>query len=312
MWWHARGVRAKTGGGNVMAETIGNPLSWAARRLGAGLHRIEGGTVEIAGTDTAPIIITGLQIADLRIALKEGLEDFLALRTDVVFVVLIYPIIGLALAGITLNRDMLPLLFPMISGFALLGPLAAVGLYEMSRRRALGLQASWADAFGVLGSPSLFPILTLGFYLFGIFLAWLLCANQIYNATLGPAAPVSVQLFVQDIFTTSAGRLMGISGIAVGFVFASAVLALSLVSFPLLLDRRVGVVRAVVTSLRVARRAPLVAAAWGAVVVIGLGLGVLTLFVGLMFVLPVLGHASWHLYRRAVAPPLQRTNPQGE
>ena len=295
-----------------MAETIGNPLSWAARRLGAGLHRIEGGTVEIAGTDTAPIIITGLQIADLRIALKEGLEDFLALRTDVVFVVLIYPIIGLALAGITLNRDMLPLLFPMISGFALLGPLAAVGLYEMSRRRALGLQASWADAFGVLGSPSLFPILTLGFYLFGIFLAWLLCANQIYNATLGPAAPVSVQLFVQDIFTTSAGRLMGISGIAVGFVFASAVLALSLVSFPLLIDRRVGVVRAVVTSLRVARRAPLVAAAWGAIVVIGLGLGVLTLFVGLMFVLPVLGHASWHLYRRAVAPQLHRTNPQGE
>ena len=285
-----------------MTETIGNPFSWAARQLGAGFHHIEGGTAEIAGTDRAPIVVTGLQIADLRIALNKGLADFMALRTDVIFVVLIYPIIGLALAGFAVNRDMLPLLFPMISGFALLGPLAAIGLYEMSRRREMGLPTSWADAFGVLASPSLFPMLTLGFYLFVIFFAWLICANEIYNATLGPAAPASMQAFLHDVFTTSAGWWMAITGIAVGFVFACVVLAMCLVSFPLLIDRHVGVVRAVTTSLAVARRSPVVTAVWGAVVVIGLGIGVLTLFVGLMFVLPVLGHASWHLYRRAVAP----------
>jgi len=289
-----------------MTETIGNPFSWAARRFAAGIHRIEDGTAEIAGTDRAPILITGLQIADLRIALRKGLEDFMALRTDVIFVVLIYPIIGLALAGFAVNRDMVPLLFPMISGFALLGPLAAIGLYEMSRRRERGLPTSWADAFGVLTSPSLFPMLALGFYLCVIFFAWLICANEIYNTTLGPAAPVSVQGFLQDVFTTSAGRLMAVVGIAVGFVFACAVLAMCLVSFPLLIDRHVGVVRAVTTSIGVARRSPLATAVWGAVVVIGLGFGVITLFVGLIVVLPVLGHASWHLYRRAVAPPPYR------
>lgn len=290
-----------------MVETIGNPLSWAAKQVRSGFHRIENGAAEIVGEDKAPIVITGLQLADLRIALKRGLDDFMALRTDVIFVVVMYPIIGFVLAVFALNQDMLPMLFPLISGFALLGPLAAIGLYEMSRRRELGLKVTWGDAFRVIGSPSLFPILTLGFYLFAIFLVWLISANAIYNMTLGPDKPISAQAFLHDIFSTSAGWVMLTAGVAVGFVFACVVLAMSLVSFPLLVDRHVGVVRAVVTSITIARRNPVATAAWGVIVVIGLGLGVLTLFVGLIFVLPVLGHASWHLYRRAVAAPAHRT-----
>ena len=292
-----------------MVETIGNPITWIARLVGSGLRRVGDGAAEIVGQDTAPIMITGLQLGDLPIALKKGLDDFMALRTDVMFIVVIYPVIGLVLAGFALNRGMWPLLFPMVSGFALLGPVAAIGLYEMSRRRELGLKTTWGDAFGIIGSPSLFPILTLGIYLFAIFLAWLMTAYSIYSLTLGSTPPVSAMAFLRDIFSTTAGWVMLIAGCAVGFVFACVVLAISLVSFPLLVDRHVGVVQAVTTSIAIARRNPVVAAAWGAVVVVALGFGFVTLFVGLIFVLPVLGHASWHLYRRAVAAPANRAEP---
>ena len=292
-----------------MVETIGNPITWIARLVGSGVRRVGDGAAEIVGQDTAPIVITGLQLGDLPVALKKGLDDFMALRTDVMFIVVIYPVIGLVLAGFALNRGMLPLLFPMVSGFALLGPVAAIGLYEMSRRRELGIKTTWGDALGIIGSPSLFPILTLGIYLFAIFLAWLMTAYSIYSLTLGSTPPVSAMAFLRDIFSTTAGWVMLIAGCAVGFVFACVVLAMSLVSFPLLVDRHVGVVRAVTTSIAIARRNPVAAAAWGAVVVVALGFGVVTLFVGLIFVLPVLGHASWHLYRRAVAAPANRAEP---
>ena len=295
-----------------MVETIGNPITWAAKLLGIGLHRVGDGTAEIVGADTAPIVVTGLQLADLRIALKKGLDDFMALRTDVIFIVVIYPIIGLVLAGFALNRGMLQMVFPMMSGFALLGPVAAIGLYEMSRRRERGLKVTWGDAIRVIESPSLFPILTLGFYLLAIFLAWLITANSIYDLTLGPEPPVSILAFLRDTLTTTPGWVMLIVGTAVGFVFAFAVLAMSLVSFPLLVDRHVGVLRAVTTSIAIARRSPVAVAAWGAIVVVALGFGAITMFVGLILVIPVLGHASWHLYRRSVAAPARQTGPKEE
>ncbi|MBI1172822.1 DUF2189 domain-containing protein [bacterium] len=288
-----------------MVDTIGNPVTWAARLIGGGARRVEAGTSEISGEDTAPIVITGLRLGDLRLALRSGLDDFMALRTDVMFIVVIYPIIGLMLMGLAMNRNMLPMVLPMISGFALLGPVAAVGLYEMSRRREMGLKTTWGDALGVLEAPSIFPILVLGFYLFAVFIVWLIFANSIYSLTLGPEPPASLATFGRDIFTTSAGWVMLIVGCAVGFVFAATVLTMSLISFPLLVDRHVGLVRAVVTSITIARRNPVVVAAWGAIVVVALGVGVATMFVGLIVVLPVLGHASWHLYRRAVAPPVR-------
>jgi uncharacterized membrane protein len=242
-----------------------------------------------------------LDLADLTGALASGLEDFKANRTDVIFLCVIYPIAGLVLGRVASGYGLLPLLFPLASGFALVGPLAAVGLNEMSRRREQGDAVRWVDAFGVLRAPSIGSIALLGLLLVGIFLLWLVAAQVIYVVTLGPEAPVSVAAFLRDVLGTEAGWALTVIGVGVGFLFAVLVLAISAVSFPLLLDRNVGIDTAVWTSARVVAMNPGVMAAWGAIVVALLVVGSLPALVGLAVVMPVLGHATWHLYRQAVA-----------
>lgn len=284
-----------------MDKTIGNPISWIARHLGATGDHLSDTAARVGGAENAtePQVKT-LTMSDIRQALRAGLDDFQASRTDAMFAVLVYPIIGLVLIGFGLQKDLLPLLFPLVSGFALLGPVAAVGLYELSRRREAGQEARWAHAFGFIGSPSFGAILVLGLYMIGLFLFWMLAANAIYAFTLGPEAPVSATVFARDVLTTGPGWAMIVLGTGIGFVFALAALAMSVVSFPLLLDRNVGVPVAIATSIKVTRQNPRVVLTWGAIVAGGLFLGSLPLFLGLIVVMPVLGHATWHLYRRAV------------
>ena len=228
------------------------------------------------------------------------MEDFGACRTDVIALCVFYPVIGALLAWFAFDRNLVPLLFPVISGFALLGPVAGVGLYEMSRRREIGEEPSWAHAFAVVRHPSFAAIAVLGLMLGGVFVVWMLTAHGIYYATLGPELPASLGAFLRDTFTTGAGWAMIIVGCAVGSLFAALVLAISVVSFPLLLDRDVGLPVAVITSLRVTAANPVPIAVWGLIVAAGLVIGSIPFFLGLIVVLPVLGHATWHLYRRTV------------
>jgi len=242
--------------------------------------------------------------ADIKAALAKGIDDFSAMPTHVLFLGILYPLVGLFLACLTFGYEVVPLLFPLASGFALLGPFAAVGLYELSRRREQGLESSWTNAFDVLRSPSRDAILALGFLLMAIFLIWLATAELLYQSLFGFATPESLTQFVHDVLTTSRGWSLIVAGNLIGFVFAVLVLTISVISFPLLLDREVGAAVAIVTSVRAVLANPVAMAIWGLVVAVALFLGSIPLFLGLAVAMPILAHATWHLYRRVVEPDL--------
>jgi uncharacterized membrane protein len=260
----------------------------------------------IAGSGETPAhpIVRRIGLADLNHALAKGIDDFSALPTHVLFLGILYPLVGLLLACVTFGYEVVPLLFPLASGFALIGPFAAVGLYELSRRREQGLESSWTNAFDVLRSPSRDAILALGFLLMAIFLIWLATAELLYQSVFGFATPESITQFAHDVLTTPRGWTLIVAGNLIGFVFAVLVLTISVVSFPLLLDREVGAAVAIVTSVRAVLANPVAMAIWGLVVAVALLLGSIPLFLGLAVVMPVLAHATWHLYRRMIEPDL--------
>jgi uncharacterized membrane protein len=287
-----------------MPTHIQSPFEWGWNRSKASVSEIGSAKPDEYWPQSklhdGPPAICRIGVAHIRAALAGGLDDFATNRDDVIFLCILYPVIGLVLGRLAFGYGMLPLLFPLAAGFTLVGPVAAIGLNEMSRRREQGAHVTWMDVFGVLRSPSLFAIVQLASLLIGIFLLWLVVADSLYNVTLGPERPVSVTAFVHDVFTTDAGWVMIFAGIGIGFLFAVAVLAISVISFPLLLDRPVSAATALRASLSAVAMNPGPMALWGVIVAGGLVIGSLPFFLGLVVVFPVLGHATWHLYRQLV------------
>lgn len=283
-----------------MVKTIGNPLTWAADAV-FGTGRTVGAVAEALGSEeTTPPPTRTITETDIRDALRKGVDDFKTFRSDVMFLVAIYPIIGICLVVVSSDLALLPLLFPLAAGFALLGPVAGIGLYEMSRRREAGEEVGWGAGLQALRAHIVGPVMTLGVYLLAMFVLWIMAAMIIYGFTLGPEPPASVGAFAIDVLTTSAGWMMIMIGMGVGFVFAAIVLVISVISFPMLIDRRAGIPVAVATSVKVARQNPVTIAKWGLIVAVLMALGSLPFFLGLIVVLPILSHATWHLYRAAV------------
>jgi uncharacterized membrane protein len=257
-------------------------------------------TVGLDASQALPVV-RKIGIADLKDALIEGIDDFRAMPTHAIFLSIIYPVGAIIVAQLTLN-DLFHLFFPLAAGFALIGPLAALGLYELSRQRELGGGASWTHAFGVLHSRSIVGIVTLGVLLVVIFFLWVAFCQALYVATFGVAPPASIPNFLHQVFTTRAGWTLIAVGNGVGFLFALFVLMISVVSFPLLLDRNVGLGVAILTSIKVILTNPVTMALWGLMIAMLLVIGSLPLFIGLAVVMPVLGHSTWHLYRKVVEP----------
>jgi uncharacterized membrane protein len=278
----------------------------------AQLHVMSGADARVAHP-----VIRNIAVSDLIDALARGWADFSAMPSHALFLCLIYPLVAVFVGGLTMGYNILPLAWPVVAGFALLGPLVAIGLYEMSRRREAGLEADPTHAFDIIYSPSLPAIGALGLILLAIFLTWVYVAQQIYIALFGYLPPASLPQFVANVLTTPEGWQLIMIGNLVGFVFALLAFALSVISFPLLLDRDVGLAAAITTSFRAIAKNPVTMLVWGMMVAGLLLLGALPFFVGLAVVVPLLGHATWHLYRKLLdvsdLPPheLQRRQPKG-
>lgn len=244
--------------------------------------------------------INQISLADLGDALRRGAADFWAKPSHYILLALIYPMIGIVLTVWMNGWHTWPLLYPLVGGFALIGPIAALPLYEVSRRLERGENPSWRDAMSVLRSPAMGSIMAVGVMLFVLFTLWLTSAQWLYESLFGATPPRTFDGLINQVFTQPGGITLLAVGTGLGALFALVVLCTSVIAFPLLLDRDVGAYVAVETSFRAVlyNRVPLFA--WGLIVGAGLFLASLPLFVGLAVVLPIFGHATWHLYRKLV------------
>ena len=252
-----------------------------------------------AAADEDDVPVRRVAAADLNAVLREGWQDFLDKRGDLIFVGLIYPLIGFAAAAVSLGGALIPLFFPIAAGIGLLGPVAALGFYELARRREAGLDAGWSHFFDVAKRPAWDSIVAVTGILLLIFAAWIAVAWALYAAFIG-APPDSVGAFLEALFTTPRGWALILAGNLVGLGFAAVVLTLSVVSLPMLVDRDVDARTALRTSVRAVSANKAAMLRWGVTVAALLVLGSIPAFVGLAFVLPWLGYSTWHLYTRLV------------
>lgn len=247
-----------------------------------------------------PVPVRTITKADLDASLREGYQDFLSKRGDLIFVGMLYPLIGLIAATFALNGASLPLLFPLVAGLSLMGPLVSAGFYELARRRDIGEDSGWGHFFDMRKANNFSDFAFVGAILLGIFAAWMVSAVILHNVFLGDMLPRSIGDFLAQLLTTPEGWAMIVIGNLVGLFFAVLTLAVSFVTLPMLVDRNVGAGRALRTSVRAYRANRVMSLRWGLRVAALLALGSIPLFLGLAVVLPILGYATYHLYTRLI------------
>jgi uncharacterized membrane protein len=241
-----------------------------------------------------PLEFHQMSLGDIKDALMKGWDDLRQSRTDALLIGAIFPLAGVIFAAAFVVQAFLPFVFPLLAGFALLGPLATLYFAALSRQR----EHNDESILAIFQEPRLKEIQRLAGTAIMIFLGWNLSAAIIYLFTLGSSDEAANAPFFVRVFTTNAGWELIILGCAVGAVFALVTLAISVISFPVVIDRNVTAFQAINISFHAMLRNPLFVLTWGAVVVAGLIFGAVTCLLGMCVVLPVLGHATWHVYRR--------------
>jgi uncharacterized membrane protein len=246
-------------------------------------------------------VVRPIAAADVAEALAQGLRDFQAFPLYGLTFGTLYAAGGILILLSLTAFGMVYLAYPLAAGFALIGPFVAIGLYEISRRREAGQPVSVGAIWATIRSHG--EIGWMAFVTLFFFVIWMYQVRLLIALLLGLNASFSsIKEFITVVLTTNEGLLFLAIGNLDGAVLSLILFSLTVVSFPLLLDREVDFVTAMVTSVRAVVASPLPMLGWAAVIVMLLIVSAIPYFLGLVVTLPVLGHATWHLYRRIVAP----------
>lgn len=248
------------------------------------------------------IKIRKITVADLFSSLRQGIDDYNAKPYSFVLLIAFYVLFALLFTLFAFGSELRYLAFPMVAGLTFIGPLVAIAFFDMSRQRERGRMLAWRESFRFIHTSSFAPILALSMLMMLLYVAWLYMAELLYFSFFGSSLPVSVADFTDQLFSTRHGGGLIFYGNFVGFLFAFAAMALSIVAFPLTLDKPVTSFTAIQVSIRAFTSNAYVMAVWGVVVVAILALGTALFLIGLAIALPILGHATWHLYRKIIEP----------
>ena len=282
------------GSGTRTAQPGGKP----AMRMGVAMSEISSGTAQ---TGRQPPVVLSITTGDIVECLGKGVRDFQSAPQFGIFFGAFYAAGGWVLAYLFYALEINYYVYPMATGFAMVAPFVAAGLYEVSRRLECGDTLSWGPVLTSLrtagGKDLGWMVLTTTF----AYIIWLDIAIALYVIFFG-LNPVSLYGLLEAIVTTPMGALFFVIGNSVGLVLAVTVFSITVVSFPLLFDRDVDFVTAMITSVKAVleNRKPMFI--WCAIIGLCFAVSILSVFVGLIVALPILGHATWHLYRRTIAP----------
>lgn len=249
-----------------------------------------------------PVIpeVNSLTVNDLKECLYKGFEDFRTAPAFGLFFGSIYAFIGIFIFQSLFVWEKAWLMYPMLIGFPLIGPFIAVGLYEVSRRIEQQQPLSWNKILSVVWQQSGRELHWMAFVVLFIFWIWMYQVRLLIALILGRMSFASLTEFMEIITTTTEGIMFIVIGHVVGAFFAMVLFSTTVISFPILLERELDVISAMITSFKTVSASPVVMLGWGVFVTLAVMISFIPMFLGLLFVLPILGHTTWHIYKKAI------------
>ena len=263
----------------------------------------EQGEGVVQSTGTAPRsdpVVRAITLTDVNEAWAQGIRDFRAAPAYGLVFGGLYAVGGIIIIACVTALGLGYLAYPLAAGFALIGPFAAVGLYEVSRRREAGMVLTWRAVLGSIFEQRNSQLAWMGLVTMLFLVVWLYQVQLLVALFLGTRSFPTLHAFLVALTTTPEGLIFLFLGNAIGALLSIALFSITFVSFPLLLDRDLDFVTAMITSVRAAITSPVAAIGWAICIVVLLILASLPFFLGLVVVLPILGHTTWHLYRKIV------------